>query len=252
MSRRIEELIDKYREKKEALAEWPESCTFEEVDYLYETILGDLALMKKPDALPAFEPTVEVRKITDEGFLKEIVGFILDKESTMSLSKIYKTQHSPMRTQLFLVKMEVFSEVSVHFVRHGAVGQFHYVSSNRPDWCGYDAQAASGVGRYTPVRHVMILNAQHLVDIAAARLCTKALASTRKVMSMIREGVSKLDVDLADRMQPQCFRQGGVCYEDNPCGQHLIMLRQIVQQVPESIYRDWRNALAIQQAKEFE
>ncbi|MBV5343811.1 hypothetical protein JZU68_09515, partial [bacterium] len=93
----------------------------------------------------------------------------------------------------------------------------------------------------TPVRHVMILNAEHLMQIAEARLCTKALKATRSFTSMLREGVRKVDEKLADRMQPKCFRQGGVCYEDDPCGQNLVMLRQIVQQVPEEVYRDWRN-----------
>jgi len=185
-----------------------------------------------------FVPTVEVRKITDVDLLKEVVGFVLDKESTMSLEKIYKTRHSPLRTQFFLVKANVTSEVSVHFVRHAAAGQFHYVSSSRKDWSGAEPE---GVNRLTPVRHVMILNAEHLMQMAEARLCSKALKSTRKVMSLIREGVRSVDEKLADRMQPRCFRQGGVCYEDEPCGQNMIMLKQIVQQVPEEVYRDWRN-----------
>jgi len=194
-----------------------------------------------------FEPTVEVRKITDEALLQEIIGYVLDKESTMTLSKIYRTGHSPMRSQLFLIKMNITTEVSVHLVRHAAVGQFHYVSSNRADWAGHNAEEASEVGRQTPVRHVMILNAEHLIEMCGKRLCTKALAATREVVRAIREGVRVLDPKLADRLQPQCYHQGGICYEEDPCGQHLIMLREIVEQVPEEVYRDWRNAFLIKE-----
>lgn len=185
-----------------------------------------------------FEPTVEARKITDEALLREIMGFILDKESTMTLKKIYRTKHSPLRTQLFLFKMNITTEVSVHLVRHAAVGQFHYVSSNREDWSGKESEE---VNRLTPVRHVMILNAEHLMDMCGARLCTKSLAATREVARAIREAVRVIDPALADRLQPKCFAQGGQCTEDEPCGQNMIILKQIIEQVPEEVYRKWRN-----------
>lgn len=201
-----------------------------------ETMKGTQKDTKTP--LAEFKPTVVVTKVTDVEFLKDIIGFVLDKESTMSLEKAYRTRHSPMRTQFFLVKMTVLSEVSSHFVRHAAAGQFHYVSSNREDWAEVDP---AEVNRLTPVRHVMIVNAEHLTQMAEARLCTKALKTTRQTMEAILLEVLKLDKALADRMRPKCFRQGGVCYEDSPCGIHLIMLREIVEQVPEHIYRAWRN-----------
>jgi len=195
------------------------------------------------------EYKVEVRKLLGLDLLRESISFILDLESTMTLEKIYRTQHSPCRTQLFIVKMVIPNEVSVHLVRHSAVGQFHYVSSNRPDWQGHSAREHAEIGRDTLVRHVMILNAKHLMDMAGERLCTKALATTRKVFSMITEEMSKIDKDLANRMKPKCYRQGGVCYEDDPCGVHMNMLREIVEQVPEAIYRDWRNDFIVRNYK---
>ena len=193
---------------------------------------------------------VEVRKVTDLALLREIIGFILDKESTMTLQKAYYSRHSPMRTQLFLVKMEITTEVSVHLVRHSGAGQFHYVSSNRADWNDFSEEEEKEINRQTPVRHVMLLNAEHLLQIAEARLCTKALLATRQVVQAIKEEVEKIDPALAARMHPKCFRQGGVCYEDDPCGIHMLMLRQVVEQIPEKFYRDWRNDFAIKQANE--
>ena len=198
-----------------------------------------------PEQLPEsepFRPSCEARKITDVELLKEIIGFILDKESTMTLEKIYRTRHSPLRTQLFLLKLNITTEVSVHLVRHAAVGQFHYVSSHRQDWGDYEPE---GVHRLTPVRHVMLLNAEHLIEMANARLCTKALLSTRQVMEMICTAIQQIDPALGVRLVPKCFHQGGLCYEDNPCGRNLIMLRQVVEQIPEQVYRDWRNQFII-------
>lgn len=181
---------------------------------------------------------IEIKQLTGLDLLRETISFVLDLESTMTLEKIYRTQHSPMRTQLFLIKMVIPSEVSVHLVRHGAVGQFHYVQSHRKDWGGAAPEEAT---RDTPVRHVMIVNAQHLVNMAGERLCTKALKSTRDVFTQITEEMSKIDKELANRMKPKCYRQGGVCYEDDPCGVHMNMLQQIVEQIPENVYRKWRN-----------
>ena len=190
---------------------------------------------------------VEVRKIIDIELLREIIGFILDKESTMTLRKAYYSRHSPARTQMFLVKMTIPTEVSVHLRTHSQVGQFHYVSSNREDWSGNKPEE---VNRQTPVRHVMLLNAEHLLQIAEARLCSKSLEATRRVVQAITEKVEEVDPELAARMHPKCFRQGGVCYEDDPCGIHMLMLRQVVEQIPEKFYRDWRNDFAIKQANE--
>ena len=55
-------------------------------------------------------------------------------EAKCTLDQLYMWEHSPSRTQLFWVIMKAIpSFVSVHLVRHAAVGQAHFVMTNRDD-----------------------------------------------------------------------------------------------------------------------
>lgn len=159
---------------------------------------------------------IEVKKVTDESLMREACEFTMFNKfaSKQTLETMYKCRHSPMRTQIFVVKMYAIpTSASVHFVRHSAVGQQHYVTSNRPDRNkgGYE-----GVSRDTPIDHMMILNAQHLEEIAWRRLCKKAEKPTREVMEAIRSAVMLVDEELASRMVPHCVYLGR-CDEENPC-----------------------------------
>jgi len=136
------------------------------------------------------------------------------------LRHAYLWEHSPIRTQLFKVKMiDIPSFVSVHFVRHAAVGQQHYVMSNRDDRGG---EGNTEVNRLSPVKHTMILNAQHLIDMARKRLCFKSSKETRHVMLLIKEKIKKVDQDLSSFMVPNCIYRGNICTEPKPCGNYSI------------------------------
>lgn len=137
-----------------------------------------------------------------------------------SLKQLYQWEHSPSRTQMFWVVMEdIPTKVSVHLVRHAAVGQQHYVMSNRPDRGGAGDDI---VTRNSPVNHRMLLNAQHLIDMSRKRLCYKASKETRLVMTMIRNAVEEIDADLALYMVPNCVYRGGYCCEPRPCGNYSV------------------------------
>lgn len=136
------------------------------------------------------------------------------------LDDIYRWGHSPARTQLFWIVMgEIPTKVSVHLVRHAAVGQQHYVMSNRPDRGG---PGDDEVTRNSPVNHRMLLNAEHLIDMARRRLCCKASVETRAIMEQIRQAVAVEDPDLARYMVRQCVYRGGYCSEPKPCGHFLV------------------------------
>lgn len=157
---------------------------------------------------------VIVKKITDESLMQWAAGLTIDNKTDISLNKMYRCEHSPMRTQIFKIEMRsIPTFVSVHFVRHDAVGQLHFVKSNRSDRGG-----AKDVNRWSPVNHGMLLNAQHLVDMSMSRLCGKASKETRDVMQLIKDGVWKVDPALATKMRPKCLYRGGVCHEAKPCG----------------------------------
>lgn len=151
------------------------------------------------DAHLAIESTM------DEGF-----------KSKCNLDQLYLWEHSPSRTQIFWVKMkDVYSFVSVHFVRHAAVGQQHFVKSNRDDRGGAGNES---VNRLSLVNHRMLLNAQHLIDMSRKRLCHKASLETREAMESIHSKVCDCDPALAKYMVPNCVYRGGYCCEPKPCG----------------------------------
>lgn len=159
---------------------------------------------------------IEVQKLTDLDLMREACEFTMHSSgssSSMSLEKMYKCEHSPMRTQLFTVKMyEIPNFVSVHFVRHKH-GVEHFVQTMRDDR-GADFVA----DRNTPTNHMMLCNAQAIVNMARKRLCYKAHEKTQMVMRAIKWQVHCVDIFLAERMVPECKYRGNVCNELKPCG----------------------------------
>lgn len=128
--------------------------------------------------------------------------------------KILRCEHSPIRTLMFTIRMEIPYYVSVHFCRH-KYGVEHYVSSQRNDRQDkYDRLEAPQAALVT---HVMDVNAQALMQIARKRLCGKADPATRKVMQEIVEAVVKVAPEFEEFLVPQCkyFHE---CKEFQPCG----------------------------------
>lgn len=157
---------------------------------------------------------IKVTKLTDKKLLDKACSFTVGKDvDVQSMHKFYKSEHSPIRTQMFCVEMyDIPSFVSVHLVRHHT-GVEHFVKSNRTDRGG-----SENVDRYSPVNHLMILNAQSLINIARKRLCTQASLETREVMNEIKAQIKKIDLALSDCMVPECDYKGGICYEFSCCG----------------------------------
>lgn len=131
--------------------------------------------------------------------------------------KILRSEHSPIRTLMFTVRMEIPYCNSVHFVRH-KYGVEHYVQSQRvnPDR-GAERQDAL-------VMHIMDINAAELIYMARKRLCYKADAVTREIMLEIRKAVCGISED--DRrlwgavLIPACDGNEARCREFKPCGMY--------------------------------
>lgn len=153
--------------------------------------------------------TVEIERF-DLGYA-ECCGATLGRGRSMpNYDRMLWARHSPIRCIMFRIEMVVPSFVSTHFVRH-KIGVEHFVQSMRNDKTDVAAD------RYTPVRHVMILNAEALMNMAAKRLCAKAHARTRDTMTDIVEAVQKVDPTLAKYLVPPC-KDGG-CREMEPCNE---------------------------------
>lgn len=136
--------------------------------------------------------------------------------------KILRAEHSPIRTLMFTIRMDVPSYVSVHFCRH-KYGVEHYVMSQRNDrQSNYDRREAR---QDAPVVHIMDLNAQALMTMARRRLCGQADPETRRAMESIVGAVVVKCPEFAEVLVPMCEYQGK-CPEFRPCGRFEATLRR--------------------------
>jgi len=162
---------------------------------------------------------IYITKLTDVDLLRQACKFTTHGQidSMMSLDKIYRCEHSPMRTQLFWIEMlGIPSFVSVHLVRHN-IGVSHYVQTMRDD-----RGAQEVANRLTEVNHAMLINAQALINMARKRLCHKAHPETRLLFESVKDHLKPIDPDLARYMVPECAYRGDVCHELKPCGRILL------------------------------
>lgn len=129
--------------------------------------------------------------------------------------KLLMSEHSPIRTLNFCIKMIVPYYVSVHFARH-FTGVTHFVQSQRNDRQeNYDRTKAP---QDAIVSHIMYVNAQELMFIARRRLCMQADSFTRAVMKEICRQVEDCSPEFKDTLEPMCYYRGGRCTEFNCCG----------------------------------
>jgi hypothetical protein len=152
---------------------------------------------------------IKIVKLTDNGILNKACSYTAGKEVSPSLNRMYKSEHSPIRTQIFIVEMiDIPTYCSVHFTRH-KIGVEHFVKANR--------RTVEVVTRTTPVNHMMLINAQALINMARVRLCNKSDKITIQVMRMIKEEIEKIDPDLYEYLVPNCIYRKS-CPELKPCG----------------------------------
>lgn len=194
---------------------------------------------------------VTVKKLTDIELMREACESTFLGKSNQSLISIYKSEHSPARTQIFWVKItNVKLYVSTHLLRHH-VGSQPFALTMRndgrggKDQCPYIAhrlrelyaipdnertesdneeinnlldELENKAGRNALTNLSLFINAQSLIDMAKLRLCFKASSETRDVFSAIKQEVSKVDPDLANMMVSKCVYRNGLCGEQACCG----------------------------------
>lgn len=197
---------------------------------------------------------VTVKKLTDRELMLSACESTFLGKSNQSLLSIYKSEHSPSRTQLFWIEIKnakLF--VVTHFIRHH-VGIEKYQLSMRSDrnggkdQCPYIADRLSEIlavpeeyraeeetkemyelleelknrsGRNALTNLSILVNAQSLIDIAKLRLCNMASPETRQVFSAIKEKINENDPELASMMVRKCVYRNGLCGEPRCCGFNL-------------------------------
>jgi hypothetical protein len=197
--------------------------------------------------------SISVTKLTDSNLMRQACGMTFLGKSKQSLHSIYKSEHSPARTQLFWIEAKgIPLFVSTHLIRHH-VGSIPYQLTCRDDRSGgnpglmaradkmawklrelrdegcQDKSAFSEIirelewfkgnaDRYTPVNLGILINAQSLIDMAKLRLCMQAHKETIQVFKAIKSELHKIDPDLANFMVKKCVYRGGICGEPKCCG----------------------------------
>ena len=191
---------------------------------------------------------VSVEKLTDVRLLQRANSFTTGHESKMTLAQAYRAGHSPIRTQLFWVECtDIPLFVASQLVRSHVGVQF-FQRSKRTDRGGEDfrsvcynlSQDFNGAfcmgdeedlgkcietaktlpqrfDRYAPTDIAFIINAEALINMAHKRLCAKASAETRDLMTKIALEIAIVDPELAEHLVPQCVFRGGICSEPKSC-----------------------------------
>ncbi|MBR2682811.1 MAG: FAD-dependent thymidylate synthase [Atopobiaceae bacterium] len=131
--------------------------------------------------------------------------------------RMLRSRHSPKRTLMFTIRMDVPYWVSVHFVRH-KIGVEHYVSTQRND--RQDRYDRNEAPQGMHVTHVMDIDADALIHMAHMRLCHQAADETRNVMREICDEVIRTNPEFEPFLKPKCLAYGAFhCDEFRPCGE---------------------------------
>ncbi len=191
---------------------------------------------------------IKVLKLTDVSLLREANSFTTNKESKMSLLTAYRLKHSPIRTQIFWIKMEDIPLFVASQLVRSHVGIQCYQLSKRTDrggndfrkvcedlangltnafdmdcgnvteeLCGKVNNLSNQFDRYAPTNLAMLINAEAIMNMSAKRLCTKASAETRTIWQHTLDLIEEVDHDLVKFCKRPCVLQG-YCRESKPCG----------------------------------
>lgn len=190
------------------------------------------------------EFSVSVRKLTDIDLMREACEMTFIGKSKQSLLSIYKSEHSPVRTQIFWAKFTTIPlYIATHLLRHH-VGSTPFQLTCRDDRKGANPglkgkieaikdKVSSGhvdeaieildwlpdnVDRYTPVNLGLLLNAQSIIDMSKLRICLQASPETRIVFAEFKRKIAEIDPELACMMVRKCVYRGGLCGEPMCCG----------------------------------
>lgn len=178
-----------------------------------------------------------------EEFAQEVCEMTFLGKSKIPLHRLYLSEHSPVRTQLFWITFKPIPLfIATHFIRHH-VGSIPFQLTCRDDRKGANVNlktklsnlaslsAASGevdldmiddiyqtTDRYTPVNLGILVNAQALIDMAKLRLCQQSHKETIYVFKKLVEALREVDSSLASVLVPKCVYRGGICGEPMACG----------------------------------
>jgi len=89
------------------------------------------------------------------------------------------------------------------------------------------------------------MNALQLLEAGRKMCCTAVGEVLGNEWVKITEALTAIDPVLSNFIVPKCIYRGGICTEDEPCGYNGNALIQMLEQVPEKLYREVRNRKAV-------
>ena len=168
--------------------------------------------------------SVTVRKLTDRDLMLEACESTFIGKSNQSLLSIYKSEHSPARTQLFWITIKNAPLFAVsHMVRHHiGIEKFQLTMRNdrhgAKDQCPYIADRLVEIIAI-PEEHRAeeeVKEMYDLLDELKYRAGRNAL--TNLSILAIKDVISREDPELASMMVRKCVYRGGICGEPKCCG----------------------------------
>lgn len=199
--------------------------------------------MKFKDTLEISVKRLVLEGSTPEEFAREVCEMTFLGKSKISLSTLFKSEHSPVRTQQYWItfkNLPLF--ISTHFIRHH-VGSIPFQLTCRDDRKGgnvglkeklemFGQQCSflssvpedelehlyNTIDRYTPVNLGIMVNAQSLIDMFKLRLCRQSHKETIWVAMKLKEQIAQVTPELAEYLVPKCIYRGGLCGEPMACG----------------------------------
>lgn len=190
------------------------------------------------------EIKIDVRKITDESLLCEACEMTFLGKSKMTLKKMAMCEHSPLRTQMYWIRLyDIPLFCSTQLLRHHVGsqpfqlscrsdrkgGNVHFkeridkvvelLNDDEKEWAISELEwLRDNADRYTKVNLGLCINAAALVNMAKDRLCSDASPETREIFKAIKAKIAEIEPDLAPFLVPRCIYRGGICNSLNPCG----------------------------------
>lgn len=162
---------------------------------------------------------IDVIKLTSNSLMADAVKHVFNVDSKCNMNKWYKSEHSPIRTQMFAIYgYDIPYSVIMQMRTHEKNGALFLVEPGRPDTGTERAknQVKSGNYRDMPRNVFIMCNAQHLIDWSRKRLCNKTEDKTRFFFNTLKDRIKECDPQLAEYMVPNC-KYRGMCPEFNSC-----------------------------------
>lgn len=199
---------------------------------------------------------IEVRRITDPDLWREFAEMTTGKPCKMSWYEMLKTGHSPIREQRYLIKFyDIPQFVTGHIIRHdkfanvgvrskrierggenfrevcNGIADTMYEQTDEVVRMGHLPMAVAELfkcvekvrelpdrfDREAPSSFAFDTNAEEIINISRARLCSKASKETREIWQNVLDLLEEVDPDLVKFCKRPCC-WNGFCRERKPCG----------------------------------